>query len=346
MDSPSHAKPANWLSWASLLVTILLLVVGIYYLLEKISLAGMVQAFSQIRPIFLGLSILSILLTFALKAWRWQFLLSAQTKTLPLAALFWAMMLGFYVNNVLPFVRLGEIARVYALHFQTGAGKVQSLSTLFVEKVLEAIFLGVIVVLLLPLLVLPEMIQPSQLIFWLGGAGLAVLLVLYLLAYQADWMLKQLERISSFLPSAWGGRLRQLAASSLKGLSALRERRLFLMILGISSLLSITSILTPYFLFPAFGIQLGLAEAATIHVVVSLAIIPPSTPAKIGIFDGAVAFLLLWFGLESEALIAAYTILFHLVIVLPQIILGSVAASQTGWRWRGTAVSPSHPPHL
>jgi uncharacterized protein (TIRG00374 family) len=345
MGNSSVAKPGTWLSWISLLLTILLLVVGVYYLMEKISLAEIGEAFSQVRPVFLGLSILSILLTFGLKAWRWQFLLSAQTKTLPLAALFWAMMLGFYVNNVLPFVRLGEIARVYALNFQTGAGKVQSLSTLFVEKVLETVFLGVIVVLMLPLLILPETIQQSQLIFWLGGTGLAVLLVLYLLAYRADWTLKQFGRISSFLPFALGGRLRQLAASSLKGLSALRERRLFLMILGISFLLSITSILTPYFLFPAFGIPLGLAEAATIHVVISLALVPPSTPAKIGIFDGAVAFLLVWFGLKNEALIAAYTILFHLVIILPQIIFGSIAASQTGWRWRATAVSPSPPPH-
>jgi uncharacterized protein (TIRG00374 family) len=125
----------------------------------------------------------------------------------------------------------------------------------------------------------------------------------------------------------------------LSGLSALRERQLLLRILGTSFLIAVTSVLTPYFLFPAFGIQLGLAEAAVIHVATSLALVPPSTPAKIGVFDGVVAFLLVWFDLENEGLIAAYTILFHLVVIVPQIIFGSMAASRTQWRWQATAVT-------
>jgi uncharacterized protein (TIRG00374 family) len=339
MENPPRPNSTRWLSWISTLLTILLLIAGIYYLLEKVSLIDIGQAFSQVKPFFLGLSIITILLTFLLKAWRWQFLLSSETKALPFAALFWAMMLGFYVNNVLPFVRLGEIARVYALNYQTGASKIQSLSTLIVEKVLEAVFLGLTVIVLLPFLILPEIIQQSHPIFWLSGVGAAILLILYLLAYQADRVLGQIKRITDFLPFALGNRLNQLATSGLRGLSALREHRLTLSILGSSLLIAVTSVLTPYFLFPAFGIQLGLAEAATIHVGISLALVPPSTPAKIGVFDGVVAFLLVWFGLKNEALIAAYTILFHLVVILPQIIFGSVTASRTKWRWQATAVT-------
>jgi uncharacterized protein (TIRG00374 family) len=341
MEAPPRSHSTRWLSWASTLLTILLLIAGIYYLLEKISLADMSRAFSQVRLLFLGLSIFSIMLTFFLKAWRWQLLLSSQTKTLPFPALFWSMMLGMYVNNVLPFVRLGEIARVYALNYQTGTSKIQSLSTLFVEKVLEAVMLGLTILVLLPFLILPEIIQQSHPVFWLGGVGLAVLLILYLLAYQGNWVLDQVERMTRFLPTALARRLPQLAASSLEGLNALREHRLSLVILGSSLLIAFTSVLTPYFLFPAFGIQLGLAEATTLHVAISLALVPPSTPGKIGVFDGVVAFLLVWFGMKNETLIAAYTILFHLVVILPQIIFGSMAASRTKWRWQATAVSPT-----
>lgn len=338
-DNPS-AKTAAWLSWGSWILAGLLLAAGVYYLLQKTSLAEIVQAFSQVRPTFLLLSLLTIMVTFSLKAWRWQFLLSTQTKPLPFTALFWAMMLGFYVNIILPFVRLGEIARVYALNFQTGTSKIQSLSTLFVEKVLEAVFLGLTGLILLPFLILPDIIQESQPVFWLSGIGLVALLALYFLAYQSDWVLRQIERVTSLLPSTLARRFNQLAASGLNGLSALREHRLFLSILFSSFLIAITSVLTPYFLFPAFGIQLGLAEAAVIHVATSLALVPPSTPAKIGVFDGVVAFLLVWFDLENESLIAAYTILFHLVVILPQIIFGSMAASRTQWRWQATAVTP------
>ncbi len=339
MENPPRPNSTRWLSWASTLLTILLLIAGVYYLLEKISLAEINRAFSQVRLLFLGLSILSIMVTFFLKAWRWQFLLSSQTKTLPFSALFWSMMLGMYVNNVLPFVRLGEVARVYALNYQTRTSKIQSLSTLFVEKVLEAVMLGLTIIALLPFLILPEIIQQSHPVFWLSGVGLAVLFILYLLAYQAEWVLEQIKRMTRFLPTVLSGRVSQLAASSLDGLNALHEHRLSLIILGSSLLIAFTSVLTPYFLFPAFGIQLGLAEATTLHIAISLALVPPSTPGKIGIFDGVVAFLLVWFGMKNETVIAAYTILFHLVVVLPQIIFGSIAASHTKWRWQETAVS-------
>ena len=71
-------------------------------------------------------------------------------------------MLGFYVNIVLPFLRLGEIARAYALNYQTGMSKIQSISTLVVEKVLEAVFLGLTVVALIPFLVLSVTEQESN----------------------------------------------------------------------------------------------------------------------------------------------------------------------------------------
>jgi hypothetical protein len=38
-------------------------------------------------------------------------------------------------------------------------------------------------------------------------------------------------------------------------------------------------------------------------------------------------------GLVSEAVIVSYTIVFHLVVMLPQIVLGSAAISRTNWRW-------------
>lgn len=339
MGSSSQSGSARWLSWASTLLTVVLLIWGIYYLLEKISLADIGQAFSQVRLLFLGLSALSIMLTFFLKAWRWQLLLSSQTKTVPLAPLFWSMMLGMYVNNMLPFVRLGEIARIYALNYQTGTGKIQSLSTLFVEKVLEVVMLGLTIIVLLPFFILPEIIQQTHPVFWLGGVGIMALLVLYVLAYQSEWVLQKVRQVSQFLPSVVSRRLPQIAASGLEGLKTLREQRLTLIILGSSILIAFAYVLSPYFLFPAFGIRLGLAEATIIHVAVSLALAPPSTPGKIGVLDGVVAFLLVWFGLKDETAVAAYTIVFHLVIILPQIIFGSIAASRTQWRWQDTAVS-------
>jgi uncharacterized membrane protein YbhN (UPF0104 family) len=74
---------------------------------------------------------------------------------------------------------------------------------------------------------------------------------------------------------------------------------------------------------------LGWVAAAIINVAIMVALVPPTTPGKIGIFDGVVAFLLLQFGVKNEAVIASYTIVYHLIVILPLIILGSIAVSRT-----------------
>jgi hypothetical protein len=46
----------------------------------------------------------------------------------------------------------------------------------------------------------------------------------------------------------------------------------------------------------AFDLPFGLIEAAVIHAVVTIVTTPPSTPGKIGVFNGAVALVLLSYG--------------------------------------------------
>ncbi len=89
----------------------------------------------------------------------------------------------------------------------------------------------------------------------------------------------------------------------------------------------------PYALFPALSLRLTLLDAALIHVVVSIAITPPSTPAKVGVFNAAVALMLLQLGLTDDTAVASYAILFYLVVIVPQIALGLIAASRSQWRW-------------
>jgi hypothetical protein len=74
--------------------------------------------------------------------------------------------------------------------------------------------------------------------------------------------------------------------------------------------------------------------------VVTIATTPPSTPGKIGVFNGAVAIVLLGYGIADEAVAISYSIVFYLVVIIPQIILGSIAASRTNWRWKQTTEQP------
>jgi uncharacterized protein (TIRG00374 family) len=156
---------------------------------------------------------------------------------------------------------------------------------------------------------------------------------LYIVAYQTRLIIAICQRLTQWLPVSWAQRVMRFIISGLQSLSALRSKRVTLALLISSALVGLTAVLTPYFLLLAFDIPLGLAKAALIHVVVMIALTPPSTPGKIGVFDGAAAFSLVWFGVQSEATIAGYTLVYHLVAVLPPVLLGMVAASRTNWRW-------------
>jgi glycosyltransferase 2 family protein len=242
------------------------------------------------------------------------------------------LMLGQYVNLIVPFLRLGEIARIYALNRQSGIPMAQSLGTLVVEKVLDLFMLALTFAVLMPLVILPEFVgQPGPLLWLLP---VLALLALYFFAFETERITSLIQNLAHRLPDGWLQRPFQWAISGLQGLAALRSGRTTLILVALSALIALLAVLLPFVLFAAFDFELGLVQAALIHVVVTIATTPPSTPGKIGIFNGAAAIMLYSFGLTNDAAIIGYSIVFYLVAILPQILLGSIAAVKTDWHWQ------------
>jgi uncharacterized protein (TIRG00374 family) len=275
-----------------------------------------------------------MIFTVMVKAWRWQLMFRTPADSPAYAPLFWSLVLGQYVNLVVPFFRLGEVARIYVLNRQTEIPMARSLGTLVVEKVLDAIMLALTIGTILPLVILPEFVGEPGWIMW--TVPIAALLVLYLLAYQSELIARFFQAFTKKLPVKFASRLLRWSLSGLEGLASLRNTRLSLLLVMSSAMIAALSVLLPYVIFLAFNLDLGLVEAAVIHIVVTIATTPPSTPGKIGVFNGAVALVLLSFGMTDEAVAIGYSILFYVVVIVPQIILGSIAASRTNWRWQKT----------
>jgi uncharacterized protein (TIRG00374 family) len=308
----------------------------LWYVSSRVSLTAVAGTLAGASMGYIALATGIMVLTIVLKGRRWQLMFPLERPPVGLASAFWAVALGQYVNLIVPFLRLGEVARIYALNQEAGTAPGRALGTLVVEKTLDLIFFGLTIIFILPFVVLPDYVnQPGPMLLVMP---LMLLVALYLLAYRTEWVITAWRRMVNPLPDRLRSRLLELAASGLEGLAALRNRRLSLRI-GLQSLVIATlSVILPYVLFPALNLPLTLLDAALIHVVVSIAIAPPSTPAKIGVFNGAAALMLWQFGLSDEAAIAGYAILLYLVVVAPQILLGIVAASRSKWRWQ-TAIS-------
>lgn len=328
---PTTQSWRRFLPWLNLGLTAILIVAGLWYLSTRVSLAAVGAALAGAKPLYVLLAIGLMLLTVALKGWRWQLMFPAERPPVTLAAAFWGVALGQYVNLIVPFLRLGEVARLYALNQETGAAAGRTLGTLVVEKTLDLIFFGLTVLFILPFVILPDFIdRPGPLLLLLP---LLLLAVLYLLAFRTEWVIRFWRKVIAPLPERPRALLMRLAVAGLEGLAALRDRRLTLAMLLLSLAIAVLSVVLPYVLFPALRLPLGLLDAALIHVAVSIAITPPSTPAKIGVFNAAVALMLVQLGLTDATAVAGYAILFYLVVILPQIALGLVAASRSHWRW-------------
>jgi uncharacterized protein (TIRG00374 family) len=288
-----------------------------------VALADLRLALGSAHPGYILLALATFLATTAAKTWRWRLLYQRQEVVPAFRPLFWAVNVGQLVNTAVPFFRLGDLARVYDLGQHTGQSKVQALGTLVVEKTLDLISLAFLFFVLLPFFVLPDLIAESGTSVAL--ISLVALLLLMVVARQTDLVRRLAAALIGRLPEHWQRRLLPWLDSGLAGLASLRSGRASLALLGSTLLVLLLSVLTPYALFPAFGIPLSLRHAAVLHIALTIGALPPSTPARIGVFEGIVTFMLATFGIEDGALRLAYAIVFHLVIVLPQLVLGGLA---------------------
>lgn len=324
---PNSSDAGKAFPWLRISLGLLVGVIIMWLAVRQVNLADVGEAIFHARFIYVLLGLGVIVTTMLAKAWRWQLLYHPTTPPPSLPGLFWAMSLGQFVNLV---IRLGEVARIYALEQDTPRIKARSLGTLVLEKTLDSLLLALTIGVALPFVVLPDVVTtyvPTLiLITTLAALGL------YIIAYQTEWVLRLLQRFTRFLPAGWRNRVMRLIGSGLLGLSALRSRRQAAALVLVSAGISFLGILTPLVLFPALNLPFGLLEATLLHTILSIGMTPPSTPAKIGVFEWLTMWILGLVGLQDDAIALSYGLIFHAVVILPQIILGIIAATRLDWR--------------
>ncbi len=313
--------------WLNFLFTAVLVAAGFWYLVQEVTLERFSQAIAQANLLYIGLAVMVVLVTAVVKTWRWQLLFP---KNLPFLPLFWSLAVGQFINMVVPFLRLGEVARIYSLDQQVQSGKVRVVGTLVVEKTLDLLMLLLMMVMLLPFVVLSDFVTTNGVA--LATAVFMAIFALYILAYHTKWVVQLLQKFTHFLPERWQRPFHQLTIAGLEGLTALRQRRTLLALIGSSLFIAFLSILTPWLLLPAFHLPATFLLATLLNVGATIAIVPATTPAKIGVVQFAVIFILSQLEVGEEAAVWGYAIVYHLVVVLPQILLGAVATTQTSWR--------------
>jgi uncharacterized protein (TIRG00374 family) len=291
-----------------------------YLAVRNVDFDVFVDALAESSYWWIGPSLAALAASVALRIARWLYLFPAATRP-PARAALRALLIGEFFNAVLP-LRAGELARVVAVHREARTSRAEALGTTVVERLLD-----VIVLLLLLLAVFPFVPEVS----WLGVAVAilaavavgAIAGVLALWRYQAR-PLGFLLRPLAWLPGFSAERTSSAAESLLRGFQGLRNARVGLVALALTA--SVWLAVAFSFWLAIRGLDLGLGYEAALLVVIAttFALVIPSLPASVGVFEAATIVSLDPFSVDSSHALSAAVVL-HVLSFVPFIVAGLVA---------------------
>jgi uncharacterized protein (TIRG00374 family) len=299
------------------------------------------SALAEANYPLLALALGTVLLTTLAKAGRWRLLFPEEYGQPRLSKLFSVLLIGQMVNAVLP-ARLGEIARAYLIGEIEGVDKALALSTVIVEKALDALVLLLLIALVFAFMPLPA---------WLGRSGilisglLAVAVGLLLVGvYRAQWIRNCSKGISQSPLLAWMVRLRspqvwrsrpskmmswihrfdleRRLGTITAGLTALSRGNVALRLLGWSVLVWALAAMTNYVTILALGIRVPFLAALLLLAALHLGVAVPSSPGRVGVFHYICVLSLSLFSVDRSLALSCGLVL-HLIVFMPMITLGA-----------------------
>jgi glycosyltransferase 2 family protein len=214
---------------------------------------------------------------------------------------------GYMGNNVLP-ARGGELLRTFLLGSRVQTTKRTILGTILAERVLDAVALGVILIVLAAGL-LRRLPKPNETLV-LIGVGLVVLLVLA----GAVAFLRYRERLIFVLRA-----LAPMAAPSKQLLS-----RFGLVLLLISLLIWCVEASVYIAVGHAVDITLSLQDGLAVVAFTNAAALIPAAPGYIGTYDAAVIFAVDAVSSAAKSAVLSYLLLLRFVLFVPITVVGFV----------------------
>jgi uncharacterized protein (TIRG00374 family) len=224
---------------------------------------------------------------------------------------------GLFANEVLPF-RTGEVIRCLLLARWTKLPFSVTLSSALVERIFDGLWLVLCLVLTALLVRLPKYVVD-------GAVILAVVVVLGAALVGAA-MFNKANTKERFAGNRWLSKLNVL----LEDLHIIGHSR-FLYLSALASVPYLLIQIVPiYALAKAYpGLDISLAQAAAIMVILRLGSVVPQAPGNVGMFQFLTAVGLQLFGI-AEPIAKRFSFVMWAVVTLPLLIAGFIALAITG----------------
>lgn len=316
------------------IVVVALAVLLLALFLHNVDLRGVAGQILRARPEWLLLSVATMIVNLALRAWRWQYLLEPLGNA-SFSNAFQATAVGFAASSVLP-ARAGEVIRPYFLARREGLSATGAFATIILERLLDTLT----VLLLLASYVFifgRDLGSANPLAFTamkgLGataaGVSLVSLAVLFWVARDPAALGQILARLARKLPSKLAARLADVAEKFATGLGAVRRPGRLAVALALSFPLWLLISLGIWAVVEAFQLHVPFTGSFLLLSMLVIGVAVP-TPGAVGGFHEALRVgLTLFFGAPNDAAVGAAIVL-HAFSILPSLLLGLLFAAQEG----------------
>jgi uncharacterized protein (TIRG00374 family) len=283
------------------------------------------ETFRQAHPLWIVLTVASVLLTIFLKAERWRALCGS--PPIGRGPFLNGIAIGQFANALFP-GRAGDLARWAVLGRQPSPGYAGALGSVIAEKALDMLMLVALMAVVLPLSPHLGGVDSRRAAVAAGGGGLVMLMGLLALrqARLRGWLAGLLGRALRRWNAAWPARvqegLRRLAdASPVHWRPWLQSLLIWLMAAGTNMLA-----------FRALDIALPWTAAVLLLVALHAGRLVNITPGQVGIFHSITVWVLDAYGVPRQTAFA-YSLLLHLSVTLPPILWGVWALRHESLHW-------------
>lgn len=352
MDTTCNDTRMNKKIGISLILGLAVSILALYLAFRNVPFNDLIIYFESINYAWIPPAVVVILLSFALRAYRWKIILES-AGNIRFWQSFHPLMIGFMINCILP-GRVGEVARPVILQKKENIPFSTGLATVAAERVFDV---GMLIILFAVLLATIQIDPNLDIVFGnyhlnkttlvAVGKGTSKLLLLLIAGIVLVAFNKTRKAIKSFI--TWIPEMFFFAGPGLKktiqkkiceplvgfvenlatGFTLVKYPMKICVCLLLSVLIWGLAAFSYYLVsLGCPGIELSFIEITATMVILCFFIALPSVPGYWGIWEAGGVFALLLFGVSSKDA-AGYTLANHAIQIFPVIFVGLISAMVT-----------------
>jgi len=336
-----------------LILGVIVSAIALFLAFKNVPISDLIVYLVSINYFWIIPSVIILLISFALRAFRWQIILGSSSKVNFWRA-FHPLMIGFMINCIIP-GRVGEIARPAILKKNDNVPFSTGLATVAVERVFDVILLIILFAAVFATVQIDPNLEITYNQFFLNrdtlvyiGEGiikLLMLLIVGIIIISITSTRKALNSLIQRIPSLVffaGPDLKEkiqkwicmpllhFTENLAHGFALIKNPAKICACFGLSLVIWSLSAFSYYLMAQGCpGIALSFNEIFAVMIIICFFIALPSVPGFWGIWEAGGVFALALFGVSSKEAVG-FTLANHAIQIFPVIIAGFISAMVTG----------------